>query len=148
MASEKLVRFLLVEDDDDHAFLVKRALSTGRIMNKLDHVKDGEEAIQFLKKEDGFEDSERPDVVILDLNLPKKSGLEVLKEIREDGKLRRLPVVILTTSDAERDRIAAYDDHVNSYLQKPIDSEQFRRMIDDLSLYWGVWNQPPPTDEE
>lgn len=148
MAAEKMVRFLLVEDDDDHAFLVRRALANGRIMNKLDRACDGEEAISFLKHDDGFENTKRPDVVILDLNLPKKSGLEVLKEIREDEKLRTLPVVILTTSDAERDRIAAYEFQVNSYLQKPIDSDQFRRMIDDLSLYWGVWNQPPPLDDE
>ncbi len=147
MAIEKMVRFLLVEDDDDHAFLVQRALSSGRIMNRLDRVSDGEEAISFLKREDGFEKSRRPDVVILDLNLPKKSGLEVLKEIRDDRKLRTLPVVILTTSDAERDRVAAYEYHVNSYLQKPIDAKQFRRMIDDLSLYWGVWNQPPPDEK-
>lgn len=142
----KMITFLLVEDDDDHAYLVERALKNGRLLNMMTRAIDGEEALKILKKEEGYENSKRPDVVILDLNLPKVSGLEVLTAIRADEKLRTLPVVILTTSDAEKDRIAAYNQFVNSYLQKPIDFEQFRRMIDDLSLYWGVWNQPPPED--
>ncbi|NNC87137.1 MAG: response regulator [Akkermansiaceae bacterium] len=144
MANQKLVDFLLVEDDDDHADLVIRALKKGRVVNRIDRARDGVEAMRFLRKEGEFAGVPRPDIVILDLKLPRKDGLEVLQEVRDDPHLSMLPIVILTTSSAETDRARAYEYHANSYLKKPIDFEQFRKMVEDLSLYWGVWNEAPP----
>lgn len=143
MKQEALVRFLLVEDDDDHALLAERAIRKARIVNVIDRVRDGEEAIAYLKQEGEFEDAILPTVVLLDLKLPKKSGIEVLQEIRDDPKLAPLPVVVLTTSGNENDIAAAYKLNVNSYLRKPVDFEQFHRMVGELCLYWGVWNRAP-----
>lgn len=139
----RLIRFLLIEDDENHAELVRRNLDRDRIQNTLDRVGDGEEALAFLRKEPPYEDAERPDVILLDLKLPKRNGLEVLKDIKADESLHSIPVVVVTTSEAENDRQRAYELQANSYVMKPIDFEQFRRMVRDLSLYWGVWNQPP-----
>jgi CheY-like chemotaxis protein len=139
-----MVKFLLVEDDEDHANLVKRNLSRARVANSVTHVPDGAEALAFLRRQGDYAGAERPDVVLLDLKLPKIDGLEVLEAIRADEELRDLPVVVLTTSDAEADRERAYQHHVNSYLVKPVDFEKFRQMVNDLSLYWGVWNVLPP----
>src|SRR5690606_31762487 len=102
----------------------------------------------FLRRQGAHAEAERPDVVLLDLKLPKVDGLEVLAAIRADEELRDLPVVVLTTSDAEADRERAYEHHVNSYLVKPVDFEKFRQMVNDLSLYWGVWNVLPPRTAE
>lgn len=142
--TESLVRFLLVEDDDSHAELVERNLRRERIENTLDRVCDGDAAIKYLRHEPPYEDSPRPDVILLDLKLPKIDGHEVLKIIKGDEKLRSIPVVVLTTSDTEADREKAYEYNANSYLVKPIDFEQFRRIVKELSLYWGVWNRPSP----
>lgn len=144
----QLVNFLLVEDDDDHAELVKRNLRRARVANSVTHVMDGVEALDFLHRRGAYPNAERPDVVLLDLKLPKADGLEVLAEIRANKDLADLPVVILTTSDAEADRERAYQHHVNSYLVKPVDFEKFRQMVNDLSLYWGVWNVLPPRTDE
>lgn len=137
-----LIRFLLVEDDDAHAELVERALRGNRVGNVLDRARDGEEALRRLRREPPHEDAPLPDVVLLDLKLPKVGGHEVLAAIKSDPALRHLPVVVLTTSAAERDRAAAHEAHVNSYLVKPVDFERFRQMVSDLSLYWGVWHVP------
>lgn len=142
--TESLVRFLLVEDDDSHAELVERNLRRERIENTLDRVSDGEQAIKYLNREAPFEDATRPDVILLDLKLPKIDGHEVLQMIKSDPKLRSIPVVVLTTSDTEVDREKAYEYNANSYLVKPIEFEQFRRIVKELSLYWGVWNRPSP----
>ena len=133
-----------MEDDEDHAQLVIRSLSRGRVGNRIDHVSSGEDALDYLHSRGNYTESERPDVVLLDIKLPGIDGHEVLAEIRNDEKLKTLPVVILTTSDAEMDRAKAYEHNANSYLVKPLDFETFRQLVDDLSLYWGVWNKPPP----
>lgn len=137
-----LARFLLVEDDPDHADLIVRALADQRVSNQFDHVTDGEAAIRFLRQEAPYENAGRPDVILLDLNLPKLNGHDVLKMIKEDPELKSIPVVVLTTSAAEADRAKAYQNHANSYLSKPIDFNQFHDMIKDLKMYWGVWNLP------
>ena len=144
--TDQLVHFLLVEDDEDHAQLVIRSLSRGRVRNRIDHVLTGEDALDYLRNKGEFSDAERPDVVLLDIQLPGIDGHDVLAEIRNDKALKSLPVVILTTSDAEIDRAKAYEYHANSYLVKPLNFETFRTLVDDLSLYWGVWNQPPPAN--
>lgn len=146
MRKEALVTFLLVEDDDDHAILAERAIKKARIVNAIDRVRDGVEAMDYLRGEGQFSGKRLPTVVLLDLNLPKKSGLEVLSEIRADEKLRSLPVVVLTTSGDDKDIASAYGYNVNSYLKKPLDFEQFHQMVSDLCLYWGVWNQPPTNE--
>jgi CheY-like chemotaxis protein len=138
------VIILLVEDNQDHAELVKRSFEEHRVANALHHVSDGEEALDYLFRRGAYTDPEkspRPHVVLLDLRLPKIDGLEVLKEIRTCKELGRIPVVILTTSDAEMDVARAYDAHVNSYLVKPVDFEKFLQLMNDLGFYWLAWNR-------
>ena len=139
---ERLIHFLLVEDDDSHAKLTLRSLRSNRVANTVDRVADGAQAMQYLRRESAFVDRPRPDVILLDLKLPKLDGHEVLQRVKEDPALRDIPVVILTTSDAETDRARAYLHHANSYLVKPVDFEKFRQMVQELCLYWGIWNAP------
>lgn len=144
---ERLLKFLLVEDDDDHAIILTRILERERIVNDVDRARDGVEALDYLNERMKMGPEYLPDVILLDLKLPKKDGHEVLVEIKENLKLRAIPVVVLTTSDNERDRIKAYEHYVNSYLVKPLDMMSFRKMVEDLSLYWGIWNRTPRTNE-
>lgn len=133
---------LLVEDNDDDVRLTERALQKNKISNQLVVVRDGVAALDQLRA-----DSSRaglPALVLLDLKLPRMDGLEVLRHIRADPQLRRLPVVILTTSREEQDIIRSYDLGANSYIRKPVDFEQFTAAINQLGLYWLVLNEPPP----
>ncbi|MCO8121707.1 response regulator [Stieleria sp. TO1_6] len=138
-----LLTFLLVEDDDNHAHLVMRSLKKARVQNQVFRAADGAEALAFLRREGEHADKPHPDVILLDLKLPKISGHEVLASIKQDEQLRVIPVVVMTTSDAESDRAKAYEYHANSYVVKPVDFERFRQLVNDLCLYWGVWNEPP-----
>lgn len=142
----RLIHFLLVEDDDIHAHLVTRSLERARVSNRVSRVVDGAEAIAFLRKEGQHAGESQPDVILLDLKLPKVSGHEVLCAIKQDDQLKQIPVVVMTTSDAESDRAQAYEHYVNSYVVKPVDFDKFRQLVDDLCLYWGVWNEPPNED--
>lgn len=144
--NRRLIHFLLVEDDDIHAHLVTRSLAKARVSNRVTRVSDGAAAIAFLQKEGQYADAEEPDVILLDLKLPKVNGHEVLSTIKQDERLKQIPVVVMTTSDAESDRAQAYNFHANSYVVKPVDFDRFRQLVHDLCLYWGVWNEPP--DEE
>lgn len=145
--SDRLIHFLLVEDDDRHAKLVIRCLDQHRIGNSVDRVADGEQALTYLRKQGEYAKARRPDVILLDLNLPKVDGLEVLKTIKADESLSLIPVVMLTTSQQESDRLKAYKLNVNSYVVKPVDFEKFLQMVSDCSFYWGVWNQPAQSPE-
>ncbi|MEO8497052.1 MAG: response regulator [Planctomycetota bacterium] len=136
------VRFLLVEDNDDHALLVQRNLKRSTVANSVDRVADGVRALRYLRREREFTGCLRPDVILLDLKLPKLDGHEVLMIIKTDPELQDIPVVVLTTSATEADRVRAYANHANSYLVKPLDFKQFQQLVQDLSVYWGVWNQP------
>lgn len=140
-AQPKLMRFLLIEDDDDHAKIVSRTLNKERLANMIDRAKDGVEALEYLRGQGQFKNAPTPDIILLDLKLPKKDGLEVLKEIKDDPSLRSIPVVVLTTSDNEGDKLKAYESHANSYLVKPLDANCFKKMVEDLNLYWGIWNR-------
>jgi CheY-like chemotaxis protein len=136
-------RFLVVEDDDDHAEIVIRMLKKEKTQKSIVRVLDGVEALQYLRGDGPFAGIEPPDVILLDLKLPKMDGHEVLAKIKTDEKLQLIPVIVLTTSDAEVDRVRAYQLHANSYLVKPLDAEQFNKMVQDMSLYWGMWNRCP-----
>jgi len=137
---------LLVEDNPAHAELVKRSLEGHPVANRIIHISDGETALNFLFRRGAFADPEkspRPHVVLLDLRLPRVDGLEILKEIRTSAELEKLPVVILTTSEAEIDAARAYEYHANSFLVKPLDFDKFIRLMDDLGFYWLKWNYYP-----
>jgi CheY-like chemotaxis protein len=137
---------LLVEDNLPHAELVKRSLEGHQIPNRIYHVTDGEAALAYLFRQGVYADpatSPRPHVVLLDLRLPKLSGLEVLREIRASRELHTVPVVVLTTSTAERDIASAYEHHANSYLVKPVDFAQFTQLMQELGFYWLNWNYYP-----
>lgn len=138
----KPVHFLLVEDDDDHAHLVTRAMNQQHVAVSIDRVADGEAAIRYLRREAPHDNAPRPNVIVLDLKLPKLDGHEVLREIKNDTDLARIPVVVLTTSDAESDRLAAYEARANSYLVKPLDFDRFQETVEQIERYWAVWNRP------
>lgn len=137
---------LLVEDNPAHAELVKRTLEEHPVANRIIHISDGESALDYLFRRGEFADprkSPRPHVVLLDLRLPRVDGLEILKEVRTSPELEKLPVVILTTSEAERDAAKAYEYHANSFLVKPLDFDKFASLMDDLGFYWLKWNYYP-----
>lgn len=137
---------LLVEDNPDHAELVMRNLEDSLVANRIIHVEDGEAALEYLFGRGDYADRTRfprPDLALLDLRLPKIDGLEVLKEVKADPGLRPIPMVILTTSDAERDLAMAYEYHANSYVTKPVDFSQFNQLLHDLGFYWLAWNKRP-----
>ena len=136
---------LLVEDNPDAVQLTKRALQKNNISNQLEVVHDGVEAMNhLLNAASGDNSSPLPTVILLDLKLPKMDGLEVLKRIRADERLKRLPVVILTSSKEEQDILKSYDLGANSYIRKPVDFEQFNEAVRQLGLYWLLLNEPPP----
>ncbi len=140
------VVILLVEDDPDHAELITRSLEDNLVAHRIHHVLDGEAALDYLFRRGVYADAEkspRPHLILLDLRLPKIDGQEVLREIKADAELRRIPVVILTTSEAESDIARAYGNHANSYLVKPVEFAKFGQMMGDLGFYWLVWNQHP-----
>ncbi len=130
------LQILLVDDSPGDVALVEEAFMQWRIGNELKVVEDGEEALQFLRKEGRFKDEHRPDLVLLDLNLPKKSGREVLAAVKADESLRSIPVIVLTTSNAEQDVLKAYELHANCYLTKPIDMEEFIQKIRAIEEFW------------
>jgi DNA-binding response OmpR family regulator len=133
-------RILLVEDDVDHASLTIRALKKSGIANPVVVAADGQAAVDFLSDAGNA----LPILILLDLKLPKIEGLEVLRRLRGAERTRRIPVVILTSSDDERDRAAGYDYGCNSYIRKPVDFDQFATAVRELGLYWLVLNTPPP----
>ena len=138
------IQILLVEDNPGDVRLTQEALRDARLSNDLHFVGDGEAAMAFLRNEGRYADSPRPDLVLLDLNLPRKSGGEVLAEIKADPDLRRLPVVVLTTSAAERDILHAYDHHVNAYVTKPVDFADFMEAVRSVEDFWLTVVRLPP----
>lgn len=130
------VEILLVEDNPGDVRLTQELLKDGKIANNLSVVGDGVEAIAFLRRQDNFAQAPRPDLILLDLNLPRKDGREVLAEIKFNEEWRRIPVIVLTTSQAEEDILKAYDFHANCYISKPIDLEQFIRVVRSIEAFW------------
>jgi CheY-like chemotaxis protein len=135
-AAIKQIEILLVEDNEGDIGLVEEVFQEAKIRNNLYVAEDGEEAMLFLHKEGKFSDVPRPDIILLDLNLPRKDGREVLKEIKEDDSLKRIPVVVLTTSKAEEDILKSYNLHANSYITKPVDFNQFIKVIKSIEDFW------------
>ena len=135
MENLSVVDVLLVEDDPGDVLLIREAFEYNKVHNSLHVVSDGVEALDFLHRRNGHTDAPRPDLVLLDLNLPRKDGREVLEEVKADEDLRRIPVVVLTTSKAEEDILRSYDLHANAYVTKPVDFDRFIevvRLIDDF----------------
>jgi len=144
--TDEPVLVMLVEDNVDHAELVIRTLEEHRIANKVRHFLDGQSALDYLFQRGEYKDpaeSVRPHMILLDLRLPRVDGIDVLKTIKENDKLKSIPVVVLTTSEAERDVTKAYYNHANSYLVKPVGFEEFKQLMDDLGVYWLSWNITP-----
>ena len=138
------ITILLAEDNPGDVKLTEKALEKGQIRNDLHVVTDGIEAMQFLRQADTYADAPRPDLVLLDLNMPRKSGREVLEELQEYESLRRIPVVVLTSSEAEQDIIDSYDRYANAYLTKPVDFDGFVDIIRRIEEFWfTVVKQPP-----
>lgn len=133
---DRPVEILLVEDSPGDVRLTREVLRDATVPNRLHHAPDGEQAMAFLRREGAFADAPSPDVVLLDLNLPRRDGREVLTDIKDDPGLRRIPVIVLTTSAAERDIMRAYDHHVNAYIQKPVDLEQFYTVVRSIESFW------------
>lgn len=127
---------LLIEDNPGDVRLTKEAFNESKFFHDLYVAKDGEEAIDFLSKKGKFQEAPRPDLILLDLNLPKKNGREVLSEIKNDSKIKHIPVVVLTTSEAEEDIIKSYELHANSYITKPVEFDQFLKKIKKIEDYW------------
>ncbi|MCP4403900.1 MAG: response regulator [bacterium] len=141
--SEKASTILLVEDNPAHAELIIRIFQQHCIANTLYHMQDGEEALNYLFRKGDCthpESSPRPDLILLDLRLPKKDGFEVLQEVKNSENLRKIPLIVLSTSDAGQDIRRAYAAHANSYLMKPVEFQKFAELLDRVAVYWLHWN--------
>jgi CheY-like chemotaxis protein len=134
--STKVINVLLVEDDPGDVLMTREAFEHHKIRNQLHVVNDGEQALQFLRQTGEYTDAPRPGLILLDLNLPRRDGLEVLAELKEDPRLRVIPVVILTTSQAEEDILRSYALHANAYVSKPVDFERFMDVIRQIDNFF------------
>lgn len=149
MTTEKTsrpVKILLVEDSPTDALLTQEALAATDIPNELFLVTDGVEALAFLRQEREYRQQPRPDLVLLDLNLPKKNGLEVLQELKTDENLKAIPIIVLTTSKAEQDIVKSYHFHANCYVIKPVDFEKFTEAVDGIRNFWLSLVTLPPKE--
>jgi two-component system response regulator len=143
------LHILLVEDNEAHAELVIRGLRDQQVANRIHHVSDGEKALDYLFRRGAYTDpvqNPRPNLILLDLRLPRVDGLDVLRTIKTTPDLLRIPVVILTSSDAESDIVKSYDYYANSYIVKPLDFKTFTKLMKDLGFYWLGWNSKPIPD--
>lgn len=133
---KKEVSILLVEDNEGDIILTLEALKQARISNEIAIVKDGDQALKYLYKEDEFKNAKPPDIILLDINLPKIDGLEVLNRIKNDEKLKIIPVIMLTTSDSETDILKSYQNHANCYITKPVNFSNFMEVIQTIKDFW------------
>ncbi|HET8864128.1 MAG TPA: response regulator [Gracilimonas sp.] len=142
--SSKEIHILLVEDNEGDIVLTTEALNEGKIKNSYSIVRDGWEAIQYLEKNEGYEDAQEPDLILLDINLPKMNGHKVLKHIKNHKDLKHIPVIMLTTSSDEADVIKSYENHSNCYITKPVDINSFLEVIASIENFWISIVQLPP----
>lgn len=138
------IHILLVDDNPDDVELTREALLDSKLAIHLAHVGDGVEALAYLRRQGPYSSASRPDLILLDLNMPRKDGRQVLEEIRADPALEELPVVVLTTSGAEEDVVRSYKSHVNCYIQKPVDFNQFLKVVDAIQEFWFTIVKLPP----
>ncbi len=148
--NEQPIEILLVEDNLGDARLASEAFKDGsvRFASNLHHARDGIEALDFLHRRGDYANAVRPDIILLDLNMPRKDGREVLSEIKEDPDLKLIPVLVLTTSAAERDILQSYDLHANGYVSKPIDLDEFASVVDSIKSFWFATAQLPQEERE
>jgi len=142
------IEILIVEDNPGDVRLMQEALRDSNVLNRIHAVKDGVAAMAFLHRDGEYADAVRPDLILLDLNLPKKDGREVLSEIKADDDLKRIPVVILTISNAEEDILKTYNQYANCYITKPIDLEQFIKVVRSIESFWLTIVELPPNGKE
>jgi CheY-like chemotaxis protein len=140
----EMIDVLLVEDDAGDVLLIEEAFADNKVRNRLHTVSDGVEAIQFLRREEPYADAPRPDLVLLDLNLPRKDGREVLAEVKADESLQHIPVVVLTTSKAEEDVLRSYKLHANAYVTKPVDFDRFIDVVRQIDEFFVTVVKLPP----
>ncbi|MCU0916999.1 MAG: response regulator [Planctomycetes bacterium] len=133
---QRSIEILIVEDSPSDAQLTVEALQAAKVANRLSHVEDGVEALRFLRREGPYADAPRPDLILLDLNLPRKDGREVLEELKRDSSLKVIPVVVLTTSRSEQDVLRSYQLHANCYITKPVDFTQFLEVVKTIEHFW------------
>lgn len=127
---------LIIEDNPGDVELIRQAFKNFKILNSLENVSDGEKAMQFLKKEGSYKNAPRPDIILLDLNLPRKDGREVLSDIKNDPGLKSIPIIVLTSSSAEEDVVKAYDLHANCYIKKPVDFDGLMNVVQSIDNFW------------
>jgi len=142
--STRPIEILLVEDNPGDARLTLEAFKEGKVLNNLTVMKDGVEALEYLHRQGSYANSPQPDLILLDLNLPRKDGREVLEVIKADERLKKIPVVVLTTSAAEEDIARAYSRHANCYITKPVDLDQFLRVVHSIESFWLTLVKLPP----
>lgn len=147
MTSE-LIDILMVDDNDDDIILIREAMDDAGMLNVIEVVYDGEQAMEYLRGQGPYLGKKRPGLVLLDINMPKMNGFEVLKAMKADGQLKHIPVVMLTTSDREGDIVKSYADGACSFVTKPVDFDKLKKAIRDFSLYWALIAKIPPTDEQ
>jgi CheY-like chemotaxis protein len=140
----KVIDVLLVEDDAGDVLLIEEAFADNKVRNRVHHVSDGVDALAFLRREGEYSDAPHPDLVLLDLNLPRKDGREVLAEIKGDDALRHIPVVVLTTSKAEEDVLRSYKLHANAYVTKPVDFDRFIEVVRQIDEFFVTVVKLPP----
>ncbi len=133
---QRPIEILMVEDSPSDAQLTIEALHAAKVANRLSHVEDGVEALRFLRRQGQYVDAPRPDLILLDLNLPRKDGREVLEELKRDPSLKVIPVVVLTTSRSEQDVLRSYQLHANCYINKPVDFSQFMEVVKSIEHFW------------
>lgn len=144
-SGSEIVEILLVEDNPGDVRLTREALKDTKVLNNLNVVMDGVEAMAYLRREGKYADAVRPDLILLDLNLPKKDGREVLKELKADEKLRHIPIVVLTVSQADQDILRSYELYANCYISKPINLDQFVEVVKAIDEFWLTIVKLPPT---
>ena len=138
------IEVLLVEDDPGDVLMTREAFEEHKVGNRLNVVSDGVDALAYLRKEDPYQKAARPDLILLDLNLPRRDGREVLEEIKNDASLRQIPVVVLTTSQADEDVLRSYQLHANAYVTKPVDFERFVKVVKQIDEFWLTIVRLPP----
>jgi CheY-like chemotaxis protein len=145
-AQSRSAEILLVEDNPGDLELIQEALQSGKVTNHISMATDGEVAMNFLNRARGFENAPRPDLILLDLNLPRKDGFEILKEVREHPELSRIPVVILTSSQADRDILKSYNLRANCFISKPVDVDEFLTVVRSTGEFWLSIGKLPPSE--